>query len=172
MYNINFKSLAYAYVRCMLSNKCTVTHLCFLFHLRIVTVSFNQLAYSVDEDAGAVWPALVLSDLSVTDVFVQVLTISGSASGKFIRIFKIKLYNLVLGGGIDYIAGPYTVKVPAGKVNASFRISITNDNKKEINETFRLIIDSSSLPDGVVVGSRGQALITIVDKTRTSKMAL
>lgn len=58
------------------------------------------------------------------------------------------------------------MSIPIGTKNVSFDISITNDNRREDNETFRLVIDSSSLPDGVVVGSPSQALITIVDKTK------
>ena len=74
------------------------------------------------------------------------------------------------GGGSDYISGPYSVKIPAGKTTLSFRISITNDNRRENNETFYLVIDSSSLPNGVVVGSPSQAKVTIVDITSSSKI--
>ena len=76
----------------------------------------------------------------------------------------------VSGGGSDYISGPYSVKIPAGKNTISFRISITQDNKKENNETFYLVIDPSSLPNGVAVGSPAQAKVTIVDKSNSSKI--
>ena len=56
--------------------------------------------------------------------------------------------------------------IPADVDEVSFSILITNDNKKEENETFHLVIDSSSLPDGVVVDTPSQAVITIVDVTR------
>ena len=72
--------------------------------------------------------------------------------------------------GSDYISGPYNVKIPGGNNTISFQISITNDNKKESNETFYIVIDSSSLPNGVVVGSPDQAKVTIVDKTSSSKI--
>ena len=68
--------------------------------------------------------------------------------------------------GIDYNSGPYTVIIPANVDEVSFSILITNDNKKEKNETFHLVIDSSSLPDGVVVDTPSQAIITIVDVTK------
>ena len=68
-------------------------------------------------------------------------------------------------GGIDYNSGPYTVIIPANVEEVSFSILITNDNKKEENEIFHLVIDSSSLPDGVVVGTPSQAIVTIVDVT-------
>ena len=77
------------------------------------------------------------------------------------------MYTYIIGGGTDYISGPYTVVIPAGDKTASFPIFITNDNKRESNETFNLVIDSLSLPDGVVIGSLGQATITIVDKTKS-----
>ena len=69
-------------------------------------------------------------------------------------------------GGIDYNSGPYTVIIPANVDKVSFGILITDDNKKEENETFHLVIDSFSLPDGVVAGTPSQAIITIVDVTK------
>ena len=85
-------------------------------------------------------------------------------------ILHDKLHILIvtsdLGGGIDYNSGPYTVIIPANVDEVSFSIFITNDNKKEENETFHLVIDSSSLPDGVIVDTPSQAVITIVDVTR------
>ena len=77
-----------------------------------------------------------------------------------------KLGYYTLGGGFDYISGPYTVKIPANVKMVSFSILITNDNKKENNETFRLVIDPYSLPDDVIVGTPSQATVTIVDITK------
>ena len=56
--------------------------------------------------------------------------------------------------------------IPANMKEVSFSILITNDNKREKNETFHLVIDSSSLPDGIVVDTPSQAVITIVDVTK------
>ena len=36
--------------------------------------------------------------------------------------------------------------IPAGNNNATFNVSITDDNMLEINETFELSIESTSLP--------------------------
>ena len=139
------------------------------------TVGFYQSTYSVDEGAGSLWPLIVFSGLSLTDITVRILTVSGSAGGKFVRTYVhmdnkkylmlICFTHHVIGGGLDYVSGPYSVTIPAGKNNGSFRISITNDNIRENNETFYLVIDSSSLPDGVIVGTPSQAIITIVDET-------
>ena len=71
-----------------------------------------------------------------------------------------------LGGGFDYISGPYTVRIPANVKSISFSILITNDNIKEDNETFRLVIDADSLPDDVIIGTPSQATVTIVDTTK------
>ena len=78
----------------------------------------------------------------------------------------------ILGGGVDYISGPYTVKIPTNVRRVPFRILITDDSIKERNETFRLVIDSSSLPDGVVVGTPSQAVITIVDVLKCKLMCV
>ena len=48
----------------------------------------------------------------------------------------------------------------------SLSIVITDDKKKETNETFCLVIDLSSLPSGVVIGTPSQAVVTIVDTTK------
>ena len=64
---------------------------------------------------------------------------------------------------MDYIFGPYTVTIPAGQTTATFDVSITADNIYEHNENFMLIINSSSLSNGVMLGDPDQATVTIVD---------
>ena len=64
---------------------------------------------------------------------------------------------------MDYIFGPYTVTFPAGQTTATFDVSITADNIYEHNENFMLIINSSLLSNGVMLGDPDQATVTIVD---------
>ena len=64
---------------------------------------------------------------------------------------------------MDYGSGPYTVRVSAGAVNASFDVKINNDNLLEGNETFNLTINLSSLPDCVNHVNPYQATVIIVD---------
>ena len=80
--------------------------------------------------------------------------------------------DYTLGGGIDYISGPYTVKIPTNKKMVPFSILITDDKKKEKDETFHLAIDQYSLPTDVIVGSSNTAMITIVDTTKCKIMLL
>ena len=144
-----------------------------VFSLLHLDIKFNQSAYNIYEDSGSVNPVLILSDLFLTDYTVRVNSISESASGKLtVQWINVNCGNTrcILGGGVDYISGPYAVKIPAGVNNVSFSVLITNDNKREVNETFRLVIDSSSLPDRVVVGTPSQAVITIVDVTKRKLM--
>ena len=77
-----------------------------------------------------------------------------------------KLGYYTLGGGFDYTSGPYTVKIPANVKSISFSILITNDNIKENNETFHLVIDPDSLPDDVIIGTPRQVTVTIMDTTK------
>ena len=49
---------------------------------------------------------------------------------------------------------------------ASFNVPINNDNILESNETFDLIIDSSSLPNNVTVGDPGQTTVIILANDR------
>ena len=65
--------------------------------------------------------------------------------------------------GEDYEPGPYTVIFPAGINRALFNVSIINDDIYEINETFDLVVNISSLPPSVTVGDINQARIIIID---------
>ena len=67
------------------------------------------------------------------------------------------------GGGVDYTSGPYTVIIPAGETNVSFAVPITDDDVLEETEVFNLIINSSTLPNRVVVITPYQATVIIVD---------
>ena len=64
---------------------------------------------------------------------------------------------------MDYIFGPYTVTIPVGQTTTTFDVPITADNIYEHNENFMLIINSSSLSNGVMLGDPDQATVTIVD---------
>ena len=69
----------------------------------------------------------------------------------------------VIGGGVDYSSGPYLVIIPAGQTAAFLYVTINDDNILEEDEKFNLTINSSSLPNNVVVGDRGQTTVTILD---------
>ena len=72
---------------------------------------------------------------------------------------------MLIGRGVDYYSGPYSVTFPAGVTRVSFNVPITNDNILESDEKFHLTIEigSSSLPSGVTVGNPYQTTVTIVD---------
>ena len=63
----------------------------------------------------------------------------------------------------DYDTGPYTVTIPAGENDVTFSVSITDDNIREQSETFILIIDASSLPNGVTSSDPNDVTVTIMD---------
>ena len=70
---------------------------------------------------------------------------------------------MYIGQSIDYDSGPYTVQFNAGDTRVSFNVSVYDDNILERNETFNLLINTSSLPSGVTVDDPGQTTVTIVD---------
>ena len=74
------------------------------------------------------------------------------------------LNNLILCvtiiGGVDYGSGPYTVTFPAGVTSVSFDVPITDDNILEDDETFDLIISSTSL-SSISIGIQNQTTVTI-----------
>ncbi|XP_065883097.1 uncharacterized protein [Dysidea avara] len=111
----------------------------------IVVVSFNQSAYSVDEDDGLALPVLVVNGSSAVNFTVQVMTTDGSATG----------------GDVDYDSGPYSITFPAGVTDMSFDIFINDDEILEENETFFLRI--ITLPKGVSTGHLNQTMITVLD---------
>ena len=63
----------------------------------------------------------------------------------------------------DYNAGLYTVTIGAGEYGVTFSISITDDGIYEDSEMFNLIIDGSSLPNGVTIGVPNITIVTILD---------
>ena len=64
---------------------------------------------------------------------------------------------------MDYGSGPYEVTFTAGTTQASFNVSLTDDNIFESNENFMVTIDSSSLPSDVTVGDPRRATVIIMD---------
>ena len=64
---------------------------------------------------------------------------------------------------MDYGSGPYEVTFTAGTTEASFNVSLSDDNIFERNKKFMITIDPSSLPSNVTVGDPDQVTVTIVD---------
>ena len=67
------------------------------------------------------------------------------------------------GGDVDYSSGPYNVTIPAGQISVPFDVPINDDNVFEENEEFLLTIDQSSSLNGVIIGRRDKAVVTILD---------
>ena len=67
---------------------------------------------------------------------------------------------------MDYNSGPYTVTFLAGVTMVAFNIPIINDNTLDNEVYFMLIINSSSLPGSVRLGTPHQATVTIMDDDR------
>ena len=64
---------------------------------------------------------------------------------------------------MDYTPGPYTVTFTAGIIQASFNVTLIDDNMFENNENFVLAVHPSSLPSNVTVGDPGQVTVIILD---------
>ena len=63
----------------------------------------------------------------------------------------------------DYTSGPYNVTFTAGMTIVSLSIPINDDDIFEESETFRLMIDSTSLPNDVTLGRFRSVVISITD---------
>ena len=64
---------------------------------------------------------------------------------------------------MDFYFGSHTINFDAEMTSVQFNVSINDDNIYEGNETFNLSINSSTLPNKVIVGNPGQTTVTIVD---------
>ncbi|XP_065899383.1 adhesion G-protein coupled receptor V1-like [Dysidea avara] len=111
------------------------------------SVKFIKTKYKVNEDDGPAQPVLVLSNPSSTDITISVFSTNRSATG----------------GDVDYSSGPYNVTIPAGQISVPFDVPINDDNVFEENEEFLLTIDQSSSLNGVIIGRRDKAVVTILD---------
>ena len=69
----------------------------------------------------------------------------------------------MIGGGVDYDSGPYTVIIPAKEENGSISVSINDDDILEANEFFRLVINSSLLPSRVTTTFTSDIDVIILD---------
>ncbi len=117
-----------------------------------VTLTIDPASVTVDEGRdGArteVEFTLTLSAARATATAVTVVTIGTGASENS-----------------DFVPGPFTVTIDAGKTEATLRIEILDDNfdVNDDDETFNVLINPGSLPDGVTAGTPSQATVTIRD---------
>ena len=76
----------------------------------------------------------------------------------------ISYHSLYTGGDVDYGSGPYNVTFPAGTTTVQFDVTINGDKILERDEDFLLTINTSSLPNRVmVVEFNNQATVIIKD---------
>ena len=67
----------------------------------------------------------------------------------------------MIGRGVDYDSGLYTVIIPAKQTSMLFGILINDDSILEGSESFNLTI--STVPHHVIVTNPNEATVTIVD---------
>ena len=109
-----------------------------------VTLSFSLGRYSVRED----------------QVEFQVVLLVDPAPGQDI-VVPLVFTDTTATKGEDYVAKDTVTFVANGRTNDSFDINILDDTVYEGDETFRVKIDASRLPDWVRVGSRASAVFQI-----------
>ena len=130
----------------------------------VIKIMFKKSSYSGSEGNNQipfkVQPVLVLTIPSSSSITVVVESMDATATGKFLIVQP--LYNIFLIGGEDYTAGPYSVTIPPNMTEVSFNVNITGDNLLENNETLKLSLSSSTLPDRVTVDP-SEVTVTIID---------
>ena len=108
---------------------------------------------------------LILSNPVSTNFTVQVFSSTDDpAVGEYIEHKEVYLivtfYPL---GEDDYDSGPYIITFPSGVTNASFIVTIVDNDQYESTETFYLIINSFSLPHDMYISNPGHAIVIISD---------
>lgn len=67
-------------------------------------------------------------------------------------------------GGINYNTGPYNINIPAEETYVLFNVTIIDDNIREENESFHLVINTTQeLPDRIYFGENLSTIISIED---------
>ena len=137
-----------------------------IYYITVISVSFNQSSYIVNEELETIQLTLLLSNPSSTNIIVPIRTSENTAKSKTTNTYKFttllyELYNLI--GGEDYFAGKYFAIFLAGMTVASVDISIIDDNIFEDIENFNVTIMGNIMPNGVSRGTIRSATITILD---------
>ena len=109
-----------------------------------VTLSFTQSLYSVSEDGDVLQPTLQANTEPGQDIVVPLI-----------------FTDITATGGEDYEAVATVTFSANGSLRQTFNIPLLDDMVYEGDETFRVEIDASGLPDGVKVGSRSSATFEI-----------
>ena len=112
-------------------------------------VTFNPTAVTVAEGAGTVSVTVELDISPVAQLIIPVSTANGSATAG-------EDYTALTSEMVTFAAGTRTL-------TQTVRISITNDNVDELDETFTVSFDTDSLPSGVTAGTDNTATVTIED---------
>ena len=130
-------------------------------------MTFSESIYNISENDGHIQPALILSNPLSTNFTVQVFSSTDNpAIGEYIDHQESKCIIIItfyLVGNDDYDSGPYTVTFPSGVTNASFNVTIIDNDQYESTETFYLIINSFSLPHNMYISNPGHAIVIISD---------
>ena len=137
------------------------------FLVLAVSLRFNPTVYTINENAGFVQPTLTLSAPLTTDLTLQVTNIDSTATSKCnIKLLYLNhnKYHSVVEDN-DYNAGPYSVMFVAGQTDASFDVTINDEDMLERDESFMLKIDESSLSlDTVTLDTNNdEATVTIMN---------
>lgn len=106
----------------------------------------------------------LIRGISVVPVNVTVTLRSGSATG----IYKHYVCNCFLTtviANVDFDPTPLTASIPAGQTTTSVTVPIFQDNTRESNETFILMLELLVPIPGVTVAGVNTASGIIIDST-------
>ncbi len=109
-----------------------------------VTLFFSQGNYSTRENSLRLQPVLLVDTAPGQDIVVPLV-----------------FTDITATGGEDYVAEDTMTFVTNGSTNNGFDIDVLDDTVYEGDETFRVEINASRLPDWVRVGSRSSVVFEI-----------
>ncbi len=115
------------------------------------SLSFTRPSFKVNEERDVLKNAVLQSVIVILPATGRPFTL------------PLRFTDITATAGEDYRI-PANVVFPAnGRTRESFDIEILHDTVFEGNETFRMEIDESKLPEGFTVGANGSVLVTIID---------
>ena len=112
-------------------------------------IQLSAASYSVNEDAGSITITVTRTGNTAISASIQYATTDAMASSPF-----------------DYNAASGTLTFAAGQSSKSFTVVINNDNAREANETFNVILSNISNAN---FGNPIAATITINDDDKRTR---
>lgn len=115
-------------------------------------------------------PDISVGDIAVTEGSSATVTISLSQSSSEAITLTVQTVADTATSGVDYVPGPYTLRLPPATLSGTVAINTLDDNIDEPNETLTVTVANSS--GGAVGSSSDTGVVTILDNDGVPNVTL